>query len=85
MQRLPRRVYGLAWRRGPVLVIDYIVFENPYRKMSAEKKSFALAEDEWQVILDSLSNTIFNEELSEDARKKAKELFVRLQKELPRK
>jgi hypothetical protein len=53
--------------------------------MSAEKKSFALAEDEWQVILDSLSNTVFNEELTEEARKKAKELYVRLQKELPRK
>jgi hypothetical protein len=53
--------------------------------MSAEKKSFALAEDEWQVILDSLSNTVFNEELTEEARKKARELYVRLQKELPRK
>ena len=54
-------------------------------KMSAEKKSIALKEDEWQVVLDSLSNTVFNEEFTEDARKKAKELFVKLQKELPRK
>ncbi|MEW5839651.1 hypothetical protein [Nitrososphaera sp.] len=53
--------------------------------MSTEKKSFPLAEDEWQVILDSLSNTVFNEELTEEARKKAKDLFVKLQKELPRK
>lgn len=53
--------------------------------MSAEKKSFSLAEDEWQTILDSLSNTIFNEEITEEARKKAKELYVKLQKDLPRK
>lgn len=53
--------------------------------MSAEKKSFALTEDEWQIVLDSLSNTVFNEEFTEGARKKAKELFVKLQKELPRK
>lgn len=53
--------------------------------MSADKKSLSLSEGEWQVILDSLSNTIFNEELTDDARKSAKELFVKLQKELPRK
>ena len=53
--------------------------------MSPDKKSFSLSEEEWQVILDSLSNTIFNEELTEDARKNAKDLFVKLQKELPRK
>jgi hypothetical protein len=53
--------------------------------MSSDKKSFSLSEVEWQVILDSLSNTIFNEELTEDARKNAKDLFVKLQKELPRK
>ncbi|HEY7508409.1 hypothetical protein [Candidatus Nitrososphaera sp. FF02] len=49
------------------------------------RQSFALSEDDWQVVLDALSNTIFNEELSEEARKKAKDLFVKLQKELPRK
>ncbi|MEO9294131.1 MAG: hypothetical protein ABI347_00845 [Nitrososphaera sp.] len=53
--------------------------------MSAEKKSYSLTEDEWQTILDSLSNTVFNEEFTEDARKKAKDLFVKLQKDLPRK
>jgi hypothetical protein len=53
--------------------------------MSSDKKSFSLSEAEWQAILDSLSNTIFNEELTEDARKNAKDLFVKLQKELPRK
>ncbi|MGI0020289.1 MAG: hypothetical protein ACREAY_07440 [Nitrososphaera sp.] len=53
--------------------------------MSADKKSLSLSEVEWQVILDSLSNTIFNEELTDDARKNAKEIFVKLQKELPRK
>ncbi len=51
----------------------------------SERRAFALSEDEWQVVLDALSNTVFNEELSEEARKKAKDLFVRLQKELPRK
>lgn len=53
--------------------------------MSAEKKSFSLTEGEWQIILDALSNTVFNEEFTEDARKNAKELFVKLQKDLPRK
>jgi hypothetical protein len=55
--------------------------------MSAEKKKshYSLTEDEWQTILDSLSNTVFNEEFTEDARKKAKDLFVKLQKDLPRK
>ncbi|HVX02149.1 MAG TPA: hypothetical protein VHA09_03265 [Nitrososphaera sp.] len=51
----------------------------------SDKQAFALSADEWQVILDALSNTIFNEELTEQARKKAKDLFVKLQKELPRK
>ncbi len=51
----------------------------------SDRHSFALSEDDWQVVLDALSNTIFNEELSEEARKKAKDLFVRLQKDLPRK
>jgi uncharacterized protein (DUF1778 family) len=51
----------------------------------SERRDFALSEDDWQVVLDALSNTVFNEELSEEARKKAKDLFVRLQKELPRK
>ena len=52
--------------------------------MSSNKRSFELTDSEWQVILDSLSNTIFNEEIKQDARDKAKELFVKLQKELPR-
>jgi hypothetical protein len=51
----------------------------------SDKQTFTLSIDEWQVVLDALSNTIFNEDLTEDARKKAKELFVKLQKELPRK
>jgi hypothetical protein len=49
------------------------------------KQEFALSVEEWQIVLDALSNTIFNEELTEDARKKAKDLFVKLQKDLPRK
>jgi hypothetical protein len=51
----------------------------------SDKQTFTLSTDEWQVVLDSLSNTIFNEEITEDSRKKAKDLFVKLQKELPRK
>ncbi|HEU4984624.1 MAG TPA: hypothetical protein VFT58_03200 [Nitrososphaera sp.] len=51
----------------------------------SDKQAFALSMDEWQVVLDALSNTIFNEDLTEDARKKAKDLFVKLQKDLPRK
>jgi hypothetical protein len=51
---------------------------------SNSKFNFALSDAEWQVILDSLSNTIFNEDITEESRKKAKELFLKLQKELPR-
>jgi hypothetical protein len=32
-------------------------------------------EIEWQIVLDALSNTIFTEELTDAARKNAKELF----------
>jgi hypothetical protein len=53
-----------------------------YRAMSNGKSNFALSKDEWQIVLDSLSNTIFNEELTDEARKNAKELFLKLQKEL---
>jgi hypothetical protein len=54
------------------------------RNMSgANKRTFELTENEWQVVLDALSNTVFNEEISEEARKKAKDLFIKLQKELP--
>jgi hypothetical protein len=48
------------------------------------KFSFMLSEIEWQVVLDALSYTIFSEELPDEARKNAKELFLELQKELPR-
>ena len=40
---------------------------------NVDKKNIQLTEKEWQVILDSLSNTIFNEEITEEARKNAKE------------
>jgi hypothetical protein len=43
-----------------------------------------LSEIEWQVVLYALSTTIFSEELTDEARKNAKELFLILQKELPR-
>jgi len=51
---------------------------------SGSKFNFALSEPEWQIILDSLSNTIFNKDITEESRKKAKELFIKLQKELPK-
>ena len=50
----------------------------------SSKFNFALSEPEWQIVLDSLSNTIFNEDITEESRKKAKELFIKLQKELPK-
>ncbi|HZE77695.1 MAG TPA: hypothetical protein VE089_04015 [Nitrososphaeraceae archaeon] len=53
--------------------------------MNNGKFDFALSEAEWQIILDALSNTIFNEDITEEARKNAKELFLKLQKELPNK
>lgn len=51
--------------------------------MSEEKISLALLNQEWQTILDALSNTIFNEEIKEEARKNAKNLFLKLKKEIP--
>ncbi|HZA07180.1 MAG TPA: hypothetical protein VE619_05695 [Nitrososphaeraceae archaeon] len=51
---------------------------------SNSKFNFALSDTEWQTILDSLSNTIFNEDITEESRKKAKELFLKLQKEFPK-
>jgi hypothetical protein len=51
---------------------------------SKNKSNFMLSEIEWQVVLDALSNTISSEELTDEARKNAKELFLKLQKELPR-
>ena len=51
---------------------------------SNSKFNFMLSKIEWQVVLDALSNTIFSEELPDEARKNAKELFLKLQKELPR-
>jgi len=54
------------------------------RSGSDNKFSFMLSEIEWQVVLDALSNTIFSEELTDEARNNAKELFLKLQKDLPR-
>jgi hypothetical protein len=51
---------------------------------SNNKFNFMLSEIEWQVVLYALSTTIFSEELTDEARKNAKELFLILQKELPR-
>jgi hypothetical protein len=50
--------------------------------MSKTKSNFTLSDTEWQTVLDALSNTIFNQDLTEEARKNAKELFLKLQKEL---
>ena len=47
---------------------------------NVDKKNVQLTEREWQVILDSLSNTIFNEEITEEARKNAKDLFIKINK-----
>ena len=44
------------------------------------KESILLSVKEWQIILDSLSNTIFNEEITEEARKNAKELYLKINK-----
>lgn len=51
---------------------------------NSSKFNFPLSEAEWEIILDSLSNTIFNEDITEESRRKAKELFLKLQKELPK-
>jgi hypothetical protein len=53
--------------------------------MTNSKEQIPLTYVEWQIVLDALSNTIFNEELTEEARKNAKELFLKLQKQLPKK
>jgi hypothetical protein len=47
---------------------------------NSDKKSILLSVKEWQIILDSLSNTIFNEEITEEARKNAKELYLKINK-----
>ena len=51
--------------------------------MAKDKYDLSINEQELQNILDSLSNTIFNEEIKEDARKNAKDLFIKLQKDFP--
>ena len=53
--------------------------------MNNSKSNFTLSDTEWQTVLDALSNTIFNQDLTEEARKNAKELFLKLQKEFPNK
>jgi hypothetical protein len=53
--------------------------------MTSGREHVNLTESEWQIVLDALSNTIFNEELTEESSKNAKELFLKLQKQLPQK
>jgi hypothetical protein len=50
--------------------------------MTKSNGELGLSDSEWQIVLDALSNTIFNDELTEGARKNAKELFLKLQKQL---
>jgi hypothetical protein len=49
---------------------------------AVDKKSVLLSVKEWQIVLDSLSNTIFNEEITEEARKNAKELYLKINKNM---
>jgi hypothetical protein len=49
---------------------------------STDKKSILLSIKEWQIVLDSLSNTIFNEEITEEARKNAKLLYLKINKNI---
>jgi hypothetical protein len=51
--------------------------------MSKRNSDLTLSDSEWQTVLDALSNTIFNEDLTEEARKNAKDLYTKLQKKLP--
>jgi hypothetical protein len=51
--------------------------------MSKRNTDMTLSSSEWQIVLDALSNTIFNEDLTEEARKNAKGLYLKLQKKLP--
>jgi hypothetical protein len=51
--------------------------------MSKRNTNLSLSDSEWKTVLDALSNTIFNEDLTEEARKNAKELYLKLQKKLP--
>lgn len=53
------------------------------KNMTRNKYDLSLTEEELQTIMDSLSNTVFNEEIKQDTRKSAKNLFVRLQKDFP--
>lgn len=62
------------------ILYDFIL---NYENMTKEKYELFINEQELQTILDSLSNTIFNEEIKEDARKNAKDLFIKLQKDFP--
>lgn len=49
------------------------------KNMTRNKYDLSLTEEELQIIMDSLSNTVFNEEIKQDTRKNAKNLFIKLQ------
>ena len=48
------------------------------KNMTRNKYDLSLTEEELQTIMDSLSNTVFNEEIKQDTRKNAKNLFIKL-------
>ena len=50
------------------------------KNMTRNKYDLSLTEEELQTITDSLSNTVFNEEIKQDMRiNNAKNLFIKLQ------
>jgi hypothetical protein len=63
-------------------IVNKILLQNIKKPFmgNADKKNIQLTEKEWQIVLDSLSNTIFNEEITEEARKNAKELYLKINK-----
>jgi hypothetical protein len=67
-------VYVLSVNRILLQIIKNFIMDN------TDKKSILLSTKEWQIVLDSLSNTIFNEEITEEARKNAKELYLKINK-----
>jgi hypothetical protein len=67
-----------------VLSVNRILLQDikKFIMTNTDKKSILLSTKEWQIVLDSLSNTIFNEEITEEARKNAKELYLKINKNI---
>lgn len=51
--------------------------------MESNRHTISMTEQEINIVLDSLSNTIFNEEIKEETRKTTKTLYMKLQKQFP--